>query len=300
MRVLVTGGTGLVGSHLARRLQEMGHAVVITGHDAEPKPEGFAGLYLQPSFIGLDWEAIGAVDAVFHQAAINDTTLLNAQEMWRANVESSRELFQRTIEQGCRRIVYASSTAVYGDGGVPYREDQELRPLNPYAESKVALEKVAADLNRAHPDAVFVGLRYSNVYGPGEAHKGRRASMIYQLAQQMRDGNPRIFKNGEQQRDYISVGDVVEANLKALRASSSVVVNCGSGTATTFNDLIAILNDVMGMRRMPEYIHNPYTDRYQSHTECDMSLAKERLGFVPNCGIEEGIRAYHATDRLLA
>jgi len=292
MRVLVTGGTGLVGSNVVKSLMQDGHDVLMTGSDAEQKTAGFTGKYLQPSLIGIDWDALGHLDVVCHQAAINDTQNMDEREMMLGNVTAPRALFEYALKNGCKRFVYASSTAIYGDGPAPYTEDQELRPLNPYARSKVAFEKVAAELAHAHPDAIFVGLRYCNIYGPGESHKGIRATMIYQLAQQMQKGNPRIFKDGEQKRDYIYVKDVVTANLAAMNAKASVVVNCGSGKATTFNQLVAILNRTLGTSRVPEYIDNPIIDRYQSYTECDMSRAKEAIGFVPVFDIEKGIADY--------
>jgi len=109
MRVLVTGGTGFIGSNLVSQLVKDNHEVILTGIEGEHKPEGFRGKYLQPSFIGIDWDAIDKVDVVFHQAAINDTTLLDKMEMFRANVESSKALFNHVVDKGCKRIVYASS-----------------------------------------------------------------------------------------------------------------------------------------------------------------------------------------------
>ncbi|MFH1134394.1 MAG: NAD-dependent epimerase/dehydratase family protein [Nanoarchaeota archaeon] len=292
MRYLVTGGTGFIGSNIAMELQRLGHEVLITGGTNEEIPKGFKGKVLYPSFVGLDWDAIGKVDGVLHQAANNDTTLLDKQEMFRINVDSSLRLFEQVVKQGCKRIVYASSTAVYGNGPAPYKESQELEPLNPYAESKAELDRQAMAFAKAHPGVTVVGLRYCNVYGPGEAAKGKRATMIYQLAQQMLKGNPRIFKHGEQKRDYIYVKDVVTANVLGLKAKESCVVNCGAGEATSFNDIVAILNEVLGLKRKPEYIDNPYIDRYQNHTQCDMSLAKQKLGFVPQFPIRKGIRDY--------
>jgi ADP-L-glycero-D-manno-heptose 6-epimerase len=292
MRVLVTGGTGFIGSNLVIRLLQDGHEVLITGCDAEQKIPGFRGKILQPGLLGIDWEAIGKIDLLFHQAAINDTTLLDEREMLRANVDASEELFRRAVQGGCRRIVFASSTAVYGNAPAPYKEDGPLAPLNPYARSKLLLEQCATQITRQHPAVIVVGLRYCNVYGPRENHKGPRASMIFQMAQQMRRGNPRLFQYGEQKRDYIYIADVVRANLLAAEASESCVVNCGFGTATSFNDLVAELNRAMGLDRKPEYFDNPYADRYQSHTECDMALAREKLGFVPKVDIRQGLAAY--------
>ncbi|HWP85790.1 MAG TPA: NAD-dependent epimerase/dehydratase family protein [Terriglobia bacterium] len=292
MRILVTGGTGFIGSNLVLRLLEQGHEVLITGHDAEQKIPNFRGKMLQPGLLGIDWEALGHVDVLFHLAAINDTTSLDEREMMRANVAAAQELFRRVAEGGCRRIVYASSTAVYGDAPAPYREETPARPLNPYARSKKELEEWASRFAAEHPELTVVGLRYCNVYGPRENHKGPRASMIYQLAAQMRQGNPRLFRFGEQKRDYLYVADAVRANLLAAEARQSCIVNCGSGKAVTFNALVELLNQTLGVRRRPEYIPNPFADRYQSHTECDMTLAKERLGFEPAYDLPAGLADY--------
>jgi ADP-L-glycero-D-manno-heptose 6-epimerase len=116
--------------------------------------------------------------------------------------------------------------------------------------------------------------------------------MIWQLAQQMKTRNPRIFKHGEQKRDYIFVEDVVRANLAAAASGKSGVYNCGYGAATTFNELIDILNQVMGTSREPEYIDNPYAAAYQSYTECDMTATRDSIGFIPKIDIRKGIEEY--------
>ncbi|HUZ92838.1 MAG TPA: NAD-dependent epimerase/dehydratase family protein [Candidatus Paceibacterota bacterium] len=300
MRILVTGGTGFIGSNIAKELLRLGHDVSITGNDAEQKISGFKGKYLQPGLNGIDWEAIGKVDAIFHEAAINDTESLDAREMMRANVDSSLALFEYAAKNGCKKIVYASSTAIYGAEPAPYREGvTAIKPLNPYGESKKVLEEKTAEFAKAHPDIRIVGLRYCNVYGPGESHKGKRASMIYQLAQQMKTKNPRLFKYGEQKRDFIYVKDVVKANLLALEAKENCVVNCGLGRATTFNDVVRAIADATGLKREIEYFDNPIADRYQNYTECDMSFAKEKLGFVPEFDIRKGVEDYAKSGTLV-
>ncbi len=299
MRVLVTGGTGFIGSNIVFKLLEENHKVFATGVDSEQKlPDNVE--ILGYDFANLDWKKINKLDILFHQAAINDTTLMDRELMFKINVEGTKKLFKNAIENGCKKIVYASSTAIYGNAPAPYIENKTpIVPLNPYAESKKLVEEFVIEFAKDHPDVIIVGLRYCNVYGLGEGKKGKRSTMIYQLAQQMLKGNPRIFKDGEQKRDYIYVKDVVRANILAAKAKQSCIVNCGYGKATTFNELIRILNLVLKTNRVPEYIDNPYLGKYQDYTECDMNLAKKMIGFVPEFDIVSGIKDYYNTGFLV-
>ncbi|MEK6887006.1 MAG: NAD-dependent epimerase/dehydratase family protein [Nanoarchaeota archaeon] len=298
MRCLVTGGTGFIGSNLAKELKKQGNDVIITGHQLEQDVPGIKCIY--PTFTNLKWEKLGKLDVVFHQAAITDTRILDKEEMFNVNVEASKELFRQVVKYGCKRIVYASSTASYGNEPAPYVEGKtKQNPLNPYGESKKLLDEFALKFAKEHPDVIIVGLRYCNVYGPGESHKGKMRCYPTQVAEQMVKGNPKLFKHGEQKRDYIYVKDVVRANILASKAKQSCIVNCGSGKATTFNEIVEILNKVMRLNRKPEYIENPFVGKYQDYTLCDMSLAKELLGFVPEYDIEKGIKDYYDSGHLV-
>jgi ADP-L-glycero-D-manno-heptose 6-epimerase len=215
VKVLVTGGTGFVGSNLARRLVADGHEVFITGTRTENTVEG--ATLLECGFGGVDYSRLGGVEVVYHQAANNDTTCTDGDEMFHANVLGTGDLFDTMYDLGCRQFVYASSTAVYGDAPAPYLEDETTpNPLNVYAESKLRMERAVGLAFLYRRRANVVGLRYCNVYGPGECHKGNRSSMIRQLAVQiLQKKRPKLFKDGTQRRDWIYVKDVVEANLLA-------------------------------------------------------------------------------------
>jgi len=292
MKVLVTGGTGFIGSNIVSKLLKEGHHVFATGIDSEQKLPNVE--IIGYDFANLDWQKISKLDILFHQAAINDTALMDRELMFKVNVEGTNKLFKKAIENGCKKIIYASSTAIYGNSPAPYIENKTpIKPLNPYAESKKLVEEFVIKFAKQHHDVIIVGLRYCNVYGTGEEKKGKRATMIYQLAQQMLNGNPRIFKYGEQKRDYIYIKDVVKANMLAAKAKQSCIVNCGYGKATTFNELIKILNSVLETNRVPEYIDNPYLGKYQDYTECDMSLARKMIDFVPEFDIVSGIQDYY-------
>ncbi len=246
--------------------------------------------------------ALGPFDLIFHQASLTGVVgsagedQSNQQLMMRNNVETFRKLLDHAVATKAR-VVWASSCSIYGRGPVPMKESQTPDPLNIYAFSKLIMEKMAARYapRLAHP---IVGLRYSNVYGPGEDHKGKLASMIHQLAKQIRTGNPpRIFAPGTQKRDFVYIEDVVEANLAAARAKAPGVFNIGAGQSWSFNEVITELNRVLKTDLPPDYFPNPYSFT-QDWTETDLTQAQNGLNFNPAYNLRRGIEAYHASGKL--
>ncbi len=287
MRAVVTGGSGFIGSNIVKQLLSEGWEVYYTGREDENLP---GGKCLGYSFTDFYWSSVDPVDALFHQAAITDTLKTNGDEMMGVNCYGTLRLFQNAIAHGCKNIVYASSCAVYGDVPVPFREEGPFKPLNVYGTSKLVTDMLV--FNKLM-DAKIIGLRYSNVYGPGEEHKGRMASMVRQLAQQMMSGQrPKLFEFGQQSRDFVYIKDVVAANMQSLKTDVSGVFNCGSGVASSFNDIVSHLNELLGTNLETEYIKNPVPAAYQNVTLCDMSKAKEVLGHEPKWMLKEGIKDY--------
>lgn len=300
MRILVTGGSGFVGRHITERLVKDGHEVTITSTGSEPQIKGVHKV-LYMGLDGIDWGCISGMDVVIHQMANNDTRCTDQDEMLLANLDGPAKLFRKAMAGGCEHFVYASSTAVYGAEPAPYDEDAtEVKPLNVYGESKAQFERWAARWAKTEWVNI-IGLRYCNVYGPGEHHKGKRKSMIGQLVDHARRGTqPKLFKWGEQKRDWIYVQDVVEANILAMQrvlagpSPMHEIYNVGSGKATSFKEIVDVINHFYDEENqlIPEYVDCPFADQYQNYTECKMNKAEQKLGFVPKYDIRSGIKAY--------
>lgn len=297
--ILVTGGAGFIGSNLTLALQAKhpGARIVVVDDFRSgdfKNLQGFRGDLVTADVSRLDWAAQFGdrqFDAIFHEASITDTTVHDQLLQAHDNIEGFRRLLN-FARPHLTPVVYASSAATYGIAAGINREDQGAAPANIYAFSKVQLDNLARDCTRQHPSWRIVGLRYFNVYGPNEPHKQAAASMIYQLYRQMKAGKrPRVFKGGEQKRDFVYVKDVVALTMHALTAKESGIFNCGSGHAFSFNEVIAELNRNLGTALDPEYIDNPYAF-YQPHTEADMSRAKEILNFQPQFPPAMGIADY--------
>ena len=299
LNFLVTGGAGFIGSNLTLALQDKFPQARLTVIDDFRSGDfknllGYRGDVMAADLAALDWQKqIGdeKFDGVFHLASITDTTLHDQFRQVHDNVESFRRLL-RFAQPNRTRVVYASSGATYGAASGVNLETDSAAPANIYAFSKVIMDNLARRAAADDPEWKIVGLRYFNVYGPREAHKGMPASMILQLARQMKAGQrPRIFKHGEQKRDFVYVEDIVQGTLCALEAKESGIYNLGSGQARSFNELIAILNQTLGTDFEPEYFDNPHA-HYQNYTKADLTKVRKSLGYEPQFSLEAGVAAY--------
>src|SRR5438094_1833952 len=297
--LIVTGGAGFIGSNLTLALQEKFPDTRVTVIDDFRSGNfknlaGYRGDVVAQNLATLNWrEKFGdeKFDAIFHLASITDTTLHDQFIQVHDNVESFGRLLDIARPRKTR-IIYASSAATYGAGTEASVESNGAAPANSYAFSKMIMDNIARRAAAESPDWIVVGLRYFNVYGPREAHKGVPSSMVYHLAQQMKAGNrPRIFKHGEQKRDFVYVKDVVEGSIRALDAKTSGIYNLGTGQARSFNELIDVLNKCLDTNLQPEYFDNPYT-HYQNFTQADLTNARSALGYQPRFPLEEGVRDY--------
>jgi ADP-L-glycero-D-manno-heptose 6-epimerase len=300
--LIVTGGAGFIGSNLTLTLQKKFPDARLTVIDDFRSGDfknlrGYRGDFVAQNLATLDWQeqfgspGAAGFDAIFHLASITDTTLHDQFVQVHDNVESFRRILE-FAKPAKTRVIYASSASTYGPAKEASVESNGAAPANIYAFSKTIMDNIAMREAKENAEWIIVGLRYFNVYGPREAHKGVPASMIYHLAQQMKAGQrPRIFKQGEQKRDFVYVKDIVAGSIRALEAKESGVFNLGSGQARSFNDLVDILNNSLGTNFQPDYIENPHA-HYQNFTQADLTRVRGALGYEPQYSLERGVTDY--------
>ena len=296
---VITGGAGFIGSNLTLALQEKFPEARLTVIDDFRSGDfknlaGYRGDFVAQNLAALDWrEQFGdeKFDAIFHLASITDTTLHDQFIQVHDNVESFRRIL-KFAQPTKTRVIYASSASTYGPAKEASMESNGAAPANIYAFSKVIMDNIAMREAEAAPDWTIIGLRYFNVYGPREAHKGVPASMVYHLSKQMKAGQrPRIFKHGEQKRDFVYVKDIVEGSILALGAKESGIYNLGYGQARSFNDLVDVVNKSLGTNLRPDYFDNPHA-HYQNFTEADLTRVRDALGYQPQFSLERGVADY--------
>jgi ADP-L-glycero-D-manno-heptose 6-epimerase len=312
--ILVTGGAGFIGSNLVAALVDRGERVAVAdwlGTDgkwrnlAKHPPE----TVVPPEALDAWLEGRPALAAVVHLGAISETTATDGDLAWRTNVELSWRLWSWCAARGVP-FLYASSAATYGAGEAGFDDAPErlttLRPLNLYGWTKHALDlRVAASLARGESAPPrWAGLKFFNVYGPNEYHKGPMISVVKRKFDELAAGGPaQLFvsavaglADGHQARDFIWVGDVVDALLWLLDtpAAPSGLYNLGTGRARTYLDLAHAVCDAMGVARRVEFVAMPERLRgqYQSFTEARMD--RLRAAGYPGqfTSLEDGVRRY--------
>jgi ADP-L-glycero-D-manno-heptose 6-epimerase len=314
-RILVTGGAGFIGSNLVAALDRRGVSVSVCDLLGDgDKWRNLAKRELA-DFISVDrlfayLQTAPKFDAVFHLGAISATTATDGDLVISANYGCSQRLWNYCAAGGAT-FIYASSAATYGDGErgfVDFESPDELaqlRPMNLYGWSKHLFDRwVARRIVDGDPrPPQWSGLKFFNVYGPNEFHKGSMKSVAAHLFPQLRDGKPaRLFRShresyadGGQLRDFVSVDDCVEVMLWLLdHPDVSGLFNVGSGTARTFADLARAVIHAMGIDRQIEYIEMPETlrEKYQYFTQADLTKLRNAGYVQPMTTLEDGVRRY--------
>ena len=319
MLYVVTGAAGFIGSRLVGALNRAGIGDIIAVDNLEngAKAKNLAGVEIEDYLDKREFlsqletgRLDGGIEAILHQGACSDTMETDGRYVMENNYAYSKALFDWCQDEEVP-LIYASSAAVYGPGKEFGEARENEDPLNVYAYSKFLFDQYVRKRIEGRT-AQVAGLRYFNVYGPNEAHKGRMASVAFHAFNQFRaEGRVKLFEgcdgygDGEQQRDFVHVDDVVSVNLWLLENREiSGIYNCGTGQAQTFNEVAAAVINTAGgtdfsldelvQRNFIEYIPFPaqLVGKYQSYTQADLSRLRE-AGYPGEFQrVEEGVASY--------
>ncbi len=309
--IVITGAAGFIGSYTAKYLNENNYKDLILVDDfSRPQKERnyknlqYTQLVNRDNFIEWIDENHRLIEIIIHLGARTDTTEFNKAVFDKLNLNYSKDVWKKCVKYGLP-LIYASSAATYGAGEYGYKDDEnlafKLKPLNPYGESKNEFDKWALLQNKK--PYFWAGLKFFNVYGPNEYHKGRMASVIFHAYNQIREtGKVKLFKshrpdykNGEQLRDFVYVKDVASIILFLMKTRKHPgIYNVGTGKARTFYDLAVATFNAMDKPVNIEFIDMPVDirDKYQYFTQAEMDKLKS-IGYdKPFHSLEDGVRDY--------
>lgn len=307
--IVITGACGFIGSCLVRHLNDLGfyNLLLVDDFDSGPKWKNLVGkrfedvISIHELFEFLEGKE-QQIEAIVHLGACSDTTEMNSAFLYENNYRFSVKLCQYALTHG-HRFIYASSAATYGLGEQGFSDDEalldSLRPLNPYAFSKHLF-----DLWAKRQDVLkqIVSIKYFNIFGPNESHKGHMSSMIYKMVPKiLATGKIELFKSndpqyqdGEQVRDFLYVKEAVAMTAAFLSNQVCGVYNIGSGVPTTWNTLASTLFSALGKPIHIEYIPIPteISNAYQNFTLADMSKFKKGVVYTPRFDLEASVKDY--------
>jgi UDP-glucose 4-epimerase len=300
-KCLVTGGAGFIGSHLTERLVALGHSVRVVDNLSTGTLGNIAALNGGIEFLQGDLcdaavcrEAVAGIDVVFHLAALASVpqSFLDPWAAHAANVNATMRLIQACAAADVKRIVYSSSSAVYGDtDATPRAEATELLPRSPYAASKLAGEQYVLAFARAGVTE-GVALRYFNVFGPRQSPRSAYAAVIPQFFQAALEDRPAsLYGDGRQTRDFVYVENVVDANILVASAPRETVngwvFNIGAGRRTSLLELLSLIRSVTG--RALGYVVAPARSGDVRDSVADLERAERLLGYQSRISLEEGL-----------
>ena len=300
MKALVTGGAGFIGSHIAERLVADGHQVVVYDNFSSGHRENLATLEDKVEIIEgdvrdapqLDYRMAGC-DVVFHEAAVVSVpySVEHPQETHDVNIQGTLNVLLAAKRHGVKRVVFACSAAVYGeDPELPKRESLRPLPISPYGVEKITGEMYLQTWAKLY-GVETVSLRYFNVFGPRQDPRSPYSGVISVFVARALEGEtPMVFGDGSQSRDFVYIGNVVDANIRAATVPgvSGRAYNVGCGQRTTLLELLGMLGRIVGRDLTPT--HGPVRAGDIKDSLADISLARAELGYAPAVGVEDGLR----------
>ena len=296
--ILVTGGAGFIGSNCANILAEKGYDVVAldnlslgTVANLEKRVRFVEGDVQDPRTL----EAIGPVAYVIHLASSSSAPMFADDLVGSVgnNILGHVQILEYARRTGARKVLYASTSSIYGNNPTPLSENQSVTPPNFYAATKHSQEELSQVYQQVY-GLEIIGFRFMSVYGLHEEHKGRFANLVSQFIWGMEQGKrPVLYGDGSQTRDFVNGRDVVNAFELAIGTANrfgSTVFNVGTTRATSLLELVHIINRVMGTHIEPELVPNPVKAGYIMAQQADLSKIQSELGYAPAVALEAGIR----------
>lgn len=306
-KVLVTGGAGFIGSNFCNINKEK---YEITALDNlflgdENNLDGDIKFIKGDARKKEDLEPVGPVDYVIHLAGTSSAPMFMGEDfVWAYTnaIESFTNVLDWASKNGVKKVLYASTSSLYGNNPLPLVETQHVTPINHYAVTKRMYEHVSRCFNKVHPEMDIIGFRFMSVYGPNEEAKGIYANLISQFCWDIaRDKVPVIYGDGSQTRDFTNVRDVVQGLTKAIELDKKLgadVFNIGTGDATTVKAIADTLIKAFGKDMTPKYIENPVKEDYVQGQYADISKIVDTLGYQPTVTLEEGLKEQVANLRM--
>ena len=296
---LVTGGAGFIGSNICQELAAQGRSVRVVDNLSTGKLDNLEEVMDRLEFVRADVcdadamkAAMEGVSYVLHQAAIPSVprSMKEPLKVNEANVIGTLTVLESARKQGVKRVVFASSSSVYGDSEtLPKREEMPSSPKSPYAVTKAVGEQYCRLYHSAFGVPVVV-LRYFNVFGPRQDESSYYAGVICKFASALLDGREvTIYGDGGQSRDFTYISNVVNANLKACTSPSAAgaLMNIGAGEETTINELVGILSEIIGVKARIDHTDPQPGD--VRHSKADITRARDLLGYQIGVGLREGL-----------
>ena len=301
LSILVTGGAGFIGSNLVEALVADGNSVTVLDDFSLGKMENLASVKNKVEVIKGDLrdletvkKATKDVDIVFNEAAASSSPMFidDLRNAVSVNVDGFINVLNACRINDVKKLIYASTSSIYGNSKPPLKEDIPVTPVNLYASTKLLNEHLAILFGKEY-GLETIGFRYMSIYGPREESKGIYANLATQFLWAMqRNEQPVVYGDGTQTREFTYVMDVVAANMLAMNLKKNIsgeILNIGTGTCTSLNDLVAVINKILGKSIKPKYVENTvkgYIDAQLS----DITKIKNMLGYAPKYTLEKGLR----------
>lgn len=296
-KLLITGGAGFIGSNAANWFSGNGFEVIVLDNlflgqkeNLEPSVRFIQGSVERPA----DLERVGRVDYVIHLAASSSAPMFadNLAGTFHNNIIGHINVLEYARKKGIKKVLFASTSSVYGNNDLPFHEGQAITPPNFYAVSKHCQEEVSSIYSQVW-GLEIIAFRFLSVYGLHEEHKGKYANLVSQFIWGMEQGKrPTVYGDGTTTRDLTNVKDLIQAFRLAIESKNQfgfTVFNVGTAKATSMLELMNVLNQAMGTDIAPELIENPIKQGYQAHQQADLTKISHELKYIPKVSIEDGV-----------